>query len=180
MQGDEQRSEVNCERQDSSDTAHQRVGCNTEEILAVLSHELGHWKYSHVLKQIVIAQANLFICLAAFGILMNQRLLFEAFGFTAEVQPIIIRLIVIFQFVFQPYNEVLDFLMTQLTRRFEFQADRFAHQLSQAEPLMSALMKLNKDNLGFPIADPWYAAFHHSHPSLVERLQALTGKVKEN
>ena len=69
--------------------------------------------------------------------------------------------------------QILSFVITQLTRRFEFQADSFAKELKQANALKSALMKLYKDNLGFPIADPLYAAFNHSHPSLVERLRAL-------
>ena len=161
-------------------TANKRIGCNTDEILAVLSHELGHWKFNHVLKHIVIAQVNLFASFAAFAVLVNQKPLFEAFGFSADMQPIIIRLIIIFQFVFQPYNEVLSFLMIQLTRRFEFQADRFTQQLDRAESLQSALVKINKENLGFPIADPLYAAFHHSHPSLVERLRALGGRDKRD
>lgn len=168
------------ESHEKDTTDNKRVGCNMDEVLAVLSHELGHWKFNHVLKHIVIAQANLFACLAVFGALMNQGPVFEAFGFGTEMQPIIIRLVIIFQFVFQPYNEVLSFLLTQLTRRFEFQADRFAQELNRTEPLMSALMKINKDNLGFPIADSLYAAFHHSHPSLVERLRALRGREKQD
>ena len=64
-------------------------------------------------------------------------------------------------------------MMTQLVRRFEYQADAFAVGLGHAGPLGSALSKLNKDNLSFPIADPLYSAFHHSHPTLLERLRAL-------
>ena len=66
--------------------------------------------------------------------------------------------------------------MTWLTRRFEFQADRFAMNMHRAADLSSALVKLNKDNLGFPVADWLYSTWHYSHPPLLERLRALKKK----
>lgn len=72
--------------------------------------------------------------------------------------------------------QVYSFLFTQMIRRCEYQADAFAVGLGHAEPLSSALIKLNKDNLSFPIADPLYSAFHHSHPTLLERLRELRNK----
>lgn len=74
------------------------------------------------------------------------------------------------------FLQVFSFLFTQLTRRFEFQADAFAVGLGHAVALASALVKLNKDNLSFPLADKLYSAFHHSHPTLLERLDALEDK----
>lgn len=75
--------------------------------------------------------------------------------------------------------QVYSFFFTQLTRRFEYQADGFAMQLGHAVPLCSALIKLNKDNLSFPIADPLFSAFHHSHPTLLERLKVLQENQKK-
>jgi STE24 endopeptidase len=63
--------------------------------------------------------------------------------------------------------------MTVLSRKFEFEADRFAKSLGSAVPLRSALVKLNKDNLGFPISDWLYSAWNYSHPPLIERMKAL-------
>ncbi|GAB1288866.1 CAAX prenyl protease 1 homolog [Apodemus speciosus] len=76
-------------------------------------------------------------------------------------------------FIFSPYNEVLSFCLTVLSRRFEFQADAFAKRLGKAKDLYSALIKLNKDNLGFPVSDWLFSTWHYSHPPLLERLQAL-------
>ncbi|KAJ8027430.1 CAAX prenyl protease 1-like [Holothuria leucospilota] len=149
-----------------------KTGCNTEEILAVLAHELGHWKLGHNLKNIVISQVNLFLCFFLFALLLEQKVLFEAFGFY-DSQPTLIALVIIFQFVFSPYNELLSFCMTVLSRRFEFQADAFAKSLQKAEKLRTALIKLHKDNLGFPVADWLYSAWHYSHPPLLERIGAL-------
>ena len=81
-----------------------KVGCNNAEVLAVLGHELGHWKLSHTLKNLVIGQVNLFLCFLVFALLIKRVELFEAFGF--NTQPTMIGLLIIFQFVFSPYNEV--------------------------------------------------------------------------
>jgi len=63
--------------------------------------------------------------------------------------------------------------MTVLSRHFEFQADAFARRLGRAADLRSALIKLNRDNLGFPLSDWLYSMWHFSHPPLLERLAAL-------
>lgn len=78
------------------------------------------------------------------------------------------------------FVQVYSFLFTQLTRLFEYQADVFAMGLGHAVPLCSALIKLNKDNLSFPIADRLYSAFHHSHPTLLERLRVLQKQEKRD
>ncbi|XP_064405117.1 CAAX prenyl protease 1 homolog [Halichondria panicea] len=153
-------------------------GCNTDEILAVLAHELGHWKLSHNLKNIVIAEVNLLVILFMFSYFMNQQDLYTSFGFS-DSRPILIGFILFLQLIFLPYNEVLSFLLTQLCRRFEYQADAFARELGKASPLKSALTKLHKDNLSFPIADPLYSAFHHSHPTFLERIRVLTDKKQD-
>ncbi|XP_043916055.1 CAAX prenyl protease 1 homolog [Protopterus annectens] len=151
---------------------NKKQGCNNEEVLAVLGHELGHWKLGHTVKNIVISQVNSFLCFFLFAILIGQKELFSAFGFH-DSQPTLIGLLIIFQFIFSPYNEVLSFCLTVLSRRFEFQADAFAKQLGKAEDLYCALIKLNKDNLGFPVADWLFSMWHYSHPPLLERLRAL-------
>ncbi len=156
-------------------------GCATPEILAVLGHELGHWKLNHVLKNLIIAQVHIFLMFALFGYLYQNQLLYTAFGFDQGERPVLIGLVVIMQFVTAPYNAVLDFAMTALSRRFEFQADDFAATvLGRGEKLQSALIKLNNDNLGFPIYDWLFSAWHHSHPPILERLAVLKTKSKQD
>lgn len=150
---------------------HKKQGCNNEEVLAVLSHELGHWKLGHIIKNLLISQVNSFLCFAAFAFLIDQQELYTAFGFSTR--PTLIGLIIIFQYVFSPYNEVLSFCVTVLSRMFEFQADNFAKKLRYTGPLKTALIKLNKDNLGFPVNDWLYSTWHFSHPPLLERLKNL-------
>uniref|UniRef100_F6V771 CAAX prenyl protease n=2 Tax=Ciona intestinalis TaxID=7719 RepID=F6V771_CIOIN len=154
------------------DCETKKIGCNTEEVVAVLGHELGHWKFSHMLKNIVIMQGSILFSFFVFGQLMNNKQIFAAFGFIDQ-QPILIRLYIVFSFIFSPINEIESFLMHILSRRFEFQADEFAVNLGKREKLKSALLKLFKDNLAFPVADWMYSARHYSHPPLLERLRAM-------
>ncbi|XP_019499231.1 PREDICTED: CAAX prenyl protease 1 homolog [Hipposideros armiger] len=121
---------------------------------------------------------NSFLCFFLFAVLIGRKELFAAFGFY-DSQPTLIGLLIIFQFIFSPYNEVLSFCLTVLSRRFEFQADAFAKKLGKAKDLYSALIKLNKDNLGFPVSDWLFSMWHYSHPPLLERLQALKTSKQE-
>ena len=103
---------------------------------------------------------------------MNQQDMFASFGFP-DSKPIIIGLLIVFELVFTPYNMLYSFFMVQLIRRFEYQADEFAQKLGKSLFLCSSLIKLTTDNLGFPIADPLYSNFNHTHPTVLERIRKL-------
>ncbi|OQV12000.1 CAAX prenyl protease 1-like protein [Hypsibius exemplaris] len=148
------------------------LGCSDDEIVAVLSHELGHWALGHYWKNILIAMTSLLMSFAVFGFLYQNKAIYQAFGFNNE-RPVLIGLMIILQYIYAPVNEVLGFAMTTLSRVFEFQADNFAKKLNAAEALKGALIKLNQTNKGFPIHDWLYSMFNHSHPTLEERLAVL-------
>lgn len=151
-------------------------GCDNDEVVAVLSHELGHWHHGHINKNLIIMQVNLFLMFAAFSVIFKYGPIYQAVGFESGLQPVLVGLVVVIQYVMMPYNALLSFLLTCLSRKFEFQADEFAVKLGNAEPLKHALVQLNKDNLGFPVYDHLYSAWHHSHPPLLERIEALKRK----
>ncbi|KAK9881957.1 hypothetical protein WA026_018149 [Henosepilachna vigintioctopunctata] len=153
-------------------------GCQNDEILAVLSHELGHWKHNHVTKNIIVFQVNLFLLFYIFAFMFKYPPLYKALGFY-KFQPVLVGLLGVLQYVMMPYNTLVSFSMTCLSRKFEFQADEFAMKLGKTEPLKKALMQLNKDNLSFPIYDNLYSLWHHSHPPLLERFEALKHPKKE-
>jgi len=141
-------------------------------VVAVLAHELGHWYLNHVFKNFAFGQANVLVCFAGFGYLIKYTALYEAFGFYDQT-PVLIGLLIILSYIFAPYNQVESFVMTIMSRRFEFQADEFGRKLGYSDKLQSALIKLQKDNLSFPVVDWLYSTWNYSHPPVLERLAAL-------
>lgn len=155
-------------------------GCRDEEVLAVLAHELGHWKHNHFTINIVLLQIHLLLMFVVFSSLFKFGPLYEAVGFNANEQPVLIGLMLVLTYVLSPLNAIIQFVMTKMSRAFEYQADRFAKELGYRRELARALLKLNIDNLGFPMFDSWYSAWNHSHPTLFERLAALKDEQKQD
>ncbi|RKP24134.1 peptidase family M48-domain-containing protein [Syncephalis pseudoplumigaleata] len=143
-----------------------------EEVCAVLGHELGHWKLNHMIKNLVVAQIHLFTVFYLFSHCYRDAHLYRAFGFTDNTMPVLIGFL-LFNYIFSPVESVLSFAMNMLSRKYEFEADAFAKKLGYTEDLKSGLIKLHTKNLGDMNPDPWYSAYHFSHPPLVERLAAL-------
>ncbi|TPX39157.1 Ste24 endopeptidase [Synchytrium endobioticum] len=143
-----------------------------DETLAVIAHEIGHWFHSHVLKNLIIAQIHLFIIFYLFAQVINFAPLYESFGFKGPHFPILIGFFV-FQMIYSPAEALMGFFMNVLSRAFEFQADLYAVSLGHASKLKTALQKIHLKNLGSLRTDPYYSAWHYSHPPLVERLDAI-------
>mmetsp|Transcript_13881 Transcript_13881/g.35429 ORF Transcript_13881/g.35429 Transcript_13881/m.35429 type:complete len:424 (+) Transcript_13881:3-1274(+) len=142
--------------------------CDHEGVVAVLAHEMGHWKYSHTLKMLLINQVYIFVFLFTFSYALYEHSLYAAFGFD---QPAAMIGIMLFSYIYSPMDHAFHFVMNMLSRRFEFQADEFASHLGlDLEP---PLVCIHIKNLGSLVCDPWYSAYHHSHPTLVERLEAI-------
>lgn len=158
---------------DTGNAAENAKGCKDEEVLAVLAHELGHWKLGHVTKNIIFMQFHLLLMFATFGYLFKYDPLYQAIGFRVGERPVLIGLLLIFSYVLGPYNALINFFMTIVSRRFEYQADAFAKELGYTAELAKALVKLNIDNLGFPVYDWMYSTWNHSHPTLLQRLDRL-------
>ncbi|PUU78061.1 peptidase family M48-domain-containing protein [Tuber borchii] len=141
------------------------------EVVAVLGHELGHWKEGHTTKMFGISQFHLFYIFALFSAFINNTSLYEAFGFYGT-QPILIGFL-LFNDILQPLDTVFKLFMNVLSRRFEFEADAFAVSLGYAEELSKSLIKLQVQNLATMDADWLYSCYHYTHPILPERLRAL-------
>ena len=119
LKTDEDKAE---EKEDEKDEPKKATGCNNSEIVAVLGHELGHWKMNHVLKNIVIGQVQIFLMFALFAYLSKSKPLYLAFGFE-DSQPVLIGLMIVLQYITAPYSAVIGFLMSVLSRHFEFQVN---------------------------------------------------------
>ncbi|CAL9086559.1 unnamed protein product [Musa textilis] len=143
---------------------------NEEEVVAVIAHELGHWKLNHTMYSFIAVQILTFLQFGGYTLVRNSKDLFESFGF--DSQPILIGLI-IFQHTVIPLQHLVNFGLNLVSRTFEFQADAFAKKLGYANALRAGLIKLQEENLSAMNTDPWYSAYHYSHPPLVERLSAI-------
>ncbi|KAM3282408.1 CAAX prenyl protease 1 -like protein [Capsicum chinense] len=149
---------------------------NDEEIVAVIAHELGHWKLNHTMYSFIAVQILTFLQFGGYTLVRNSKDLFQSFGF--DTQPVLIGLI-IFQHTVIPLQHLVSFGLNLVSRAFEFQADAFAKKLGYAEPLRAGLVKLQEENLSAMNTDPWYSAYHYSHPPLVERLAAIDASDKK-
>jgi STE24 endopeptidase len=142
-----------------------------EEILAVLTHEVGHWKRKHVLKQIILLEVLSFAIFYIISKLFKWPLLYQTFGFEEPTPYIGIFLI---GALLSPLGYFAQPLESAISRRFEREADDFVLELTKtAEPMRNALKRLASDNLANLIPHPLYAWFYYSHPPLVERIERL-------
>ncbi|ORY95391.1 peptidase family M48-domain-containing protein [Syncephalastrum racemosum] len=143
---------------------------DTDEICAVLAHELGHWSMNHTLKILGTTQIYMLSMFWLFSFSIHNTRLYTDFGF--NTMPTLIGFL-LFQYIYSPVDSVINFLMHVYQRKNEYEADAFALKLGYASTLRSALIKLSVKNLGGFNVDPWYSAWNRSHPSLTERLDAL-------
>ncbi|KAK2361932.1 CAAX prenyl protease protein [Trifolium repens] len=143
---------------------------NDEEIVAVIAHELGHWKLNHTVYTFIAMQILTLLQFGGYTLVRNSTDLFQSFGF--DTQPVLIGLI-LFQHTVIPLQQLVSFGLNLVSRSFEFQADGFAKKLGYSSSLRAGLVKLQEENLSAMNTDPWYSAYHYSHPPLVERLAAL-------
>lgn len=143
--------------------------CNTQQILSVLAHELGHWSHSHTIFLMLLQLVLFFFFFLLWGALSLNVSLYAQFGFHSE-RPVIIGLI-LFSMIIGPLDSVIDLGLHYLSRKFEYQADEFAARLGY--DLSESLIALNSSNLGAVHVDPLYSFIHNSHPTLLERLDAM-------
>ena len=143
---------------------------NTEEIEAVLAHELGHFKHHHVIKRIIMLFGLSFLGLALLGWLINQPWFYNGLGITtpSPYMALILFLLVspVFMFLLRP-------LMASYSRKNEFEADDYAAKNSSARHLVEALVKLYRDNASTLTPDPLHSAFYDSHPPAAMRISKL-------
>ncbi|KAI4521298.1 hypothetical protein K523DRAFT_357144 [Schizophyllum commune Tattone D] len=168
-----------------------------DEVEAVLAHELGHWYHKHPLKLLTISQLHIFTILAAFPAFLKSPPLLRSFDFPAEVakKPPTMVAFLLFQMILTPMESVIGACMNAISRHFEWEADHFACTLHErladqakasdkdkeeisemrnmGDRLGRALITLHVKNLSTVWVDWMYSAYHHSHPTLTERLKEL-------
>ncbi len=146
-----------------------------DEIEAVLAHELGHFKRKHVIKMLVASAVSSLIGFALLGWLATQNWFYSGLGVdqTSNAAALLLFFLVspVFTLFMQPITAYVQ-------RKHEFEADDFASLFAKPSALISALVKLYRDNASTLTPDPLYSAFHYSHPPATIRIANLVDKSK--
>jgi STE24 endopeptidase len=141
------------------------------EIVAVLAHETGHYKKKHIVTNLVVSIIQTGVTLYLLSLFISSPLLSAALG--VEQHSFHIGLVA-FGILYSPISFVLGIFMNLYSRKAEYQADRFAKNYGFGKELIDGLKKLTQKNLSNLTPHPLYVFFHFSHPTLLQRIRALT------
>ena len=144
---------------------------STEELVAVLAHEIGHFRKKHILMSMVLSMMNLGLVFYLLSLFMNNRMLFDAF-FMQNTS--VYASLVFFMLLYTPAEFILSVLMQMLSRRNEYEADRFAvTTYSHGRMLSVALKKLSRQNLSNLTPHPFNVFLNYSHPPVLQRVRRI-------
>jgi STE24 endopeptidase len=141
-----------------------------EEIVAVLAHEIGHYKKKHVLLNLIFSVFTTGLMLFLLSVVVNNPSLSKALG--SENASFHMGLIV-FGILYSPLSLIIGLLTNWVSRKNEFAADNYVREKFKPELLATALIKLSVKNLSNMMPHPAYVFFHYSHPPLLQRLEKL-------
>lgn len=143
----------------------------TPELVAVLAHEIGHYKKKHIFQSMALSFMTSALMLYLLGLILRSEAVFTAFG--VDGSPVYVGLF-IFGFIFAPISFVISIFQNILSRRNEYAADRFAAEITGAPMVMvDALKKLSADNLSNLTPHPLKVFLEYSHPPALQRINAL-------
>jgi STE24 endopeptidase len=144
----------------------------TDEIVGVLAHEIGHYKKKHTLTGLILSIIQTGAILYVLSLFVGSPVLSEALDAS---QPSFHIGLIAFGMLYSPLSLVLGIGMNVMSRKNEYQADRYASEMFRPQPLVDALKKLSRKNLSNLTPHPVYVFFHYSHPPLSQRVKALLG-----
>jgi len=144
-----------------------------EEIVAVLAHEVGHYKKKHILSNLILSTAQTGVMLFLLSLCVNMPLLSEALQ--VSIPSFHVGLIA-FVILYTPLSQITGLGMNYLSRKYEYQADAYAKNTYAFEPLVAALKKLSKTSLSNLTPHPLYVKWHYSHPTLLQRIEKMEAK----
>jgi STE24 endopeptidase len=142
----------------------------TDELVAVLAHEVGHFKRKHIIWSFVLSILQITFTLFVLSLMIFNKDLSLALGGNSLSMSLNL---VAFGILFSPISGITGLFMNMLSRKNEFEADAYARETFNGISLSNALKKLSVDNLSNLFPHPWYVFFHYSHPPLLRRLEAL-------
>jgi STE24 endopeptidase len=141
------------------------------ELLAVLAHEIGHFKCRHVIQRMIVGIGQMALIFLLFGLLLKHRGIFTAFG---APQTSVWLSLIFFSVLLEPIQLLLGIISSRGSRKHEYEADAYAATaMTSPAPLISGLKRLSVDTLSNLTPHPFYVFLHYSHPPILQRLAAL-------
>lgn len=144
-----------------------------KEIVAVLAHEIGHYKKKHTLVSIIISILQTGVTLFILSLFIDNPELSKALG---SDNPSFHLGLIAFGILYSPVSTIVGLVMNVFSRKNEYEADNFANKYFDGEELISSLKKLSRNNLSNLTPHPAYVFFHYSHPTLLQRIKAIRRK----
>ena len=145
-------------------------GMDDQEVEAILAHELGHFHHKHIRKHMITSFGISLLGLALLGYLINQPWFFHGLGIDTPSNH---TALILFMLIMPVFSFFIAPISNALSRKHEFEADSFAAKHTNADDLVSSLVKLYRDNASTLTPDRLYSAFHDSHPSASIRIAHL-------
>jgi STE24 endopeptidase len=143
---------------------------STDEIVAVLMHEIGHYRKKHITAGIIMSLIQTGVMLFVFSLFVSQPVLSQALGMSGASFHVGL---IAFGILYSPVSVVIGLVMNTLSRKNEYQADNFARRCGMGDALIGALRKLSASNLSNLTPHPLYVFFYYSHPTLLQRIRNL-------
>lgn len=141
-----------------------------DELVAVLAHEIGHYKKKHIIINIAVSILQTGVMLFLLSVFLNSQGLYDAFYME---QPSVYAGLIFFGMLYAPIDMILSIFMQMISRRHEFEADEYAATTFKKGPMVQALKKLSKDNLSNLTPHPFYVFLNYSHPPVLQRIHAI-------
>ncbi len=141
-----------------------------QEIVAVLAHEVGHYKKKHIIVNLLLSICSTGITFWFLSLFIANPLLSEALGISI---PSFHVGLIAFSILYSPISEFTGLLTNLISRTFEYQADQYAKDTYESEALITSLKKLSKNNLSNLTPHPAMVFVHYSHPTLLQRIRNL-------
>ncbi len=143
-----------------------------EELVAVLAHEMGHFKKKHIQRRLILGISQMGVIFYLLSLFISHESLFHAFFVD---QPSVYAGLIFFSILFSPIDLIISVVMQFFSRKDEYEADRFAALTTKnPQAMVSALKKLSAHNLSNLKPHPFYVFLNYSHPPVLERISALT------
>jgi STE24 endopeptidase len=143
---------------------------NDNQIIAVIAHEIGHYKKNHIIFNLIFSTIQTGLMLYILSLLIYMPIFSEALGIQSHSFHIGL---ITFSILYIPISEIFSLIFNVFSRKFEYQADHYAKETFNSKHLIEALKVLSKDSLSNLTPHPKYVWWHYSHPTLAQRIKHL-------